>query len=148
MRLPDFDENGDLPPGVWLATLPEVLARFGRGSPQRLLVARRLERIFNLAHRTGKMARFLAFGSFVTAKPDPADVDIFMIKDDTFEVGSVVGEAAVLFDHMSAQNYEGASIFWIRRAAALGGEETAMAHWQIKRDGTRRGIIEVIAHDS
>jgi len=47
-----------------------------------------------------------------------------------------------------AENYEGASIFWMRRMAALGGEEATMAHWQVKRDGTLRGIVEVIEHDS
>ena len=37
--------------------------------------------------------------------------------------------------------------FWIRRAAALGGEDATIAHWQIKRDGTKRGILEIIDHD-
>jgi hypothetical protein len=40
---------------------------------------------------------------------------------------------------------EGASIFWVRRAGALGGEQAAIEDWQIKRDGTRRGIVEVTA---
>ena len=33
------------------------------------------------------------------------------------------------------------------RAAALGDEEEAIAHWQIKRDGNKRGILEVIERD-
>ena len=31
-----------------------------------------------------------------------------------------------------------------RAGAALGGEEQAIAGWQIKRDGTLRGIIEIV----
>ena len=31
--------------------------------------------------------------------------------------------------------------------AAIGGEEEALKDWQVKRDGSRRGIVEVIAHD-
>lgn len=27
--------------------------------------------------------------------------------------------------------------------AAIGGEQAAVEHWQIKRDKTRRGIVEV-----
>jgi len=38
----------------------------------------------------------------------------------------------------------GASVFWLRRLAALGGEEQTIAGWQIKRDGTCRGIIEIV----
>jgi hypothetical protein len=43
---------------------------------------------------------------------------------------------------------EGASVFWIRRLAAIDGEQEALEHWQIKRDNTRRGIVEVISNDS
>ena len=107
-------------------------------------MARRLERIYSLVRATGHLARFIIFGSFITAKPEPNDVDIFLLMDDDFDVSKVTGEAAILFDHLAAQNYEGASIFWVRRLGALGGEQTAIEDWQIKRDGTRRGIVEVM----
>ena len=68
------------------------------------------------------LARFVIFGSFVTAKPDPNDIDIFMVMDDGFDVGSLERETAFLFDHPAAQSYFGASVFWIRRLAVLGGE--------------------------
>lgn len=93
------------------------------------------------------MTRFVVFGSFVTAKPDPNDVDIFMLMEDTFDSSQVAGAAAIIFDHMAAQNAEGASVFWIRRMAAIGGEQEAIEHWQIKRDQTKRGIVEVISND-
>jgi len=51
--------------------------------------------------------------------------------------------AHLVFDHAAAQNLLGASVFWVRKAAALGGEEATIAHWQIKRDGGKRGIVEV-----
>jgi hypothetical protein len=70
-------------------------------------------------------------------------VDIVLLMDDDFDVSKVTGEAAILFDHLAAQNYEGASIFWVRRAVAWGGEQAAIEDWQIKRDGTRRGIVEI-----
>jgi hypothetical protein len=142
---PPLNDAGDLPPAIHAATLAEVLERFGKGSPQRAAVARRLERIFSLVRSTGGLARFIIFGSFITAKPEPNDVDIFLLMDDSFDVNKVTGEAAILFDHLAAQNYEGASIFWVRRQGALGGEQAAVEDWQIKRDGTRRGLVEVIA---
>ncbi len=49
-----------------------------------------------------------------------------------------------LFDHPAAQYYFGASVFWVRLLAAFGGEEVAVGHWQIKRDGELRGIVEVV----
>lgn len=144
---PDFDSNGDLPVDVHQATLVEVLQHFGTSTLQRRIVARRLERIHNLAQGTGRVARFIVFGSFVTAKPDPNDVDIFMLMEDTFDSKQVTGEAAIIFDHVAAQSAEGASVFWIRRMAAMGGEQIVLEHWQIKRDKTKRGIVEVISND-
>lgn len=137
-----------MPIGVHRGTLPEVVEHFGTGSVQRRLVAQRLERIHKLAYTTGRIARFIVFGSFVTAKGDPDDVDVFLLMQDEFESQQVKGEAAIIFDHLAVQNLEGASVFWIRRQAAIDGEQAAVEYWQIKRDKTRRGIVEVIQNDS
>ena len=67
--------------------------------------------------------------------------------EDTFDASQLSRETALVFDHVAAQNYEGASIFWIRRLAALEGEEAAVEYWQLKRDGTKRGVVEVIQND-
>jgi len=144
MSLPDLNESGDLPIGIHAASLEEVIARFGTRSGQRLQVADRLRRIYSLALGTGHLARFIIFGSFVTDKPDPNDVDVFLLMEDSFDAAQLVGEAAILFDHLAAQSYFGASIFWVRRLAAFGGEAATIEHWQVKRGGVRRGIVEVL----
>ena len=142
---PPLNDAGDLPPGLHLATLAEVIERFGKSNLRRAAVARRLERAYALVRATGHSARFIIFGSFVTAKTEPNDVDIFLLMDDAFDVSKVTGEAAILFDHLAAQNYAGASVFWLRRLGALGGEQAAIDDWQLKRDGARRGVVEVMA---
>ena len=141
---PEFNDQGDLPLGIHSATLDEVVRHFGATTLQRTVLARRLARIYELACATRHLARFIIFGSFITAKPAPNDVDIFLLMDDSFDVQQVAPEARAVFDHAAAQNLLGASVFWIRRAAALGGEEATLAHWQIKRDSRQRGIVEVI----
>jgi hypothetical protein len=143
---PEFNEHGDLPLGVHSATLAEVVQHFGT-TARRVVIARRLERIYQLARSTGHLDHFIVFGSFVTAKAEPNDVDIFLLMKDSFDVRQVLPEARLVFDHAAAQNLLGASVFWIRRAAALGGEDATIAHWQIKRDGNQRGILEIIDHD-
>jgi hypothetical protein len=141
--LPPLGKDGDLPIGIYRATLQETLRCFGKGSWQRVAVALRLERIYRVSVGTGQLARFVVFGSFVSAKREPADVDVFLLMEDTFDMGQLTGEARVLFDHAAAQAHFGASVFWLRRLAALGGEEQVIAGWQMKRDGTCRGIIEI-----
>lgn len=80
-------------------------------------------------------------------KSEPNDVDIFLLMEDSFDVRQVSAEARSVFDHAAAQNLLGASVFWLRRAGALGGEDATIAHWQIKRDGNKRGILEVVDYD-
>ena len=143
-----FNKNGDLPKGIHKASLSDVIEHFGKGNFQRAILTQRLHRIYDLAVETGQTARFIIFGSFVTDKPNPQDLDIFLLMEDTFDIRQVTGGARILFDHMVAQNYEGSSIFWLRRMAALDGEETAIEHWQIKRDGKKRGIVEVLKIDT
>jgi len=143
--LPPFNALGDLPAGIHPATLAEVLDRLGGGTPQRVAVGQRLERIHRIATATGHPAQLLVFGSFVTDKPEPRDLDVFLLMDDGFDASQVTGEAALLFDHSAADAHFGASVFWLRRLTAWGGEQSVIEFWQSKRDGGQRGIVEVIA---
>lgn len=68
--------------------------------------------------------------------------------DNEFDAGQIGGETAILFSHLAAQAYFGASVFWLRRQSALGGEESTVEQWQVKREGTRRGIVELVENDS
>ena len=143
--LPDFNSDGDLPPGVYGVTLEEAIRRFGGGSRQREEVTSRLSRIYNLAQRTGEVQSFLVFGSYVTERSAPNDVDIVLIMRDGFSAGDCAGDAKRLFDHQQADQEFGASIFWIRPALLiLETLEEFTAHWQVKRDKSRRGILEII----
>lgn len=89
--------------------------------------------------------RFLIFGSFVTDKPEPNDIDVFLLMEDGFDVSRIAGESHLFIRSCSAQAHFGASVFWLRRLAILATEDSAIADWQIKRDGTRRGIVEIIS---
>ena len=86
----------------------------------------------------------MIFGSYVTSKPDPNDVDVVLVMDDNFDLQACDAETRSLFDHIEAEEEFGASIFWIRPALLiLEALETFIAHWQITRGGARRGLVEV-----
>jgi hypothetical protein len=107
-------------------------------------VAERLTRIYHHAASTGQLARFVVFGSFVTAKAEPNDVDVVLLMEDAFDLASVTGEAALVFQHMAAGAHFGASVFWAKRSGALGGEQAMIEYWQARREGGRRGIVEIV----
>ena len=68
--------------------------------------------------------------------------------EDTFDLASVIGEAALPFQHMEADAHFGASVFWTRRSGALGGEQAMVEYWQVRREGGQRGIVEVVREGS
>jgi hypothetical protein len=144
MPLPEFDSSGDLPPGVHRATMAEVLARFGGHTPERQAVSTRLLRIYELAKATGKLDRFLIFGSYVTHKPNPNDVDVFLVMAPDFNVEDSVGATRSVFSHARAEIELGASVFWASRSVSQAALHNLIEGWQEKRDKTRRGIVEVI----
>ena len=144
MTLPNLNHAGELPIGIHQATIDEVIAQFGSGTLQREVVTARLQRIYQIVKDTGNLQQLIIFGSYITAKPEPNDVDVVIIFNDDFDLTVCSEEVKRLLDHQQAENEFGASIFWIRPSLLL--LETLdkfIESWQAKRDGTRRGIIEV-----
>jgi uncharacterized protein DUF6932 len=144
MALPDFNEQGELPLAIHRASLTEICARFGGETPERQRATNNLRQIHQVATVTGKLQRFIIFGSYVTAKLAPNDVDVILVMCDDFDVDSCDPESKALFDHQIAPVRFGASVFWTRPCSVFGESlESFLASWQIKRDKSRRGIVEV-----
>ena len=69
---------------------------------------------------------------------------LMLFWEDSFDLASIEGEAAVVFKHVEAGIHFGASIFWTRRSAIVGGEQTMIEYWQVRRQGGLRGIVEIV----
>jgi hypothetical protein len=113
MPLPDLNEFGDLPEGRHVASLDEVLTRFGSGTPQRQAVSDRLRRIHSLALATGRLDRLVIFGSYVSDVAEPNDVDVILVMRNDFATENCPAESLALFDHTRADEELGASVFWV-----------------------------------
>ena len=117
-----------------------MLRRFNKGSRQRFAAAQRLERIYSVAIGTGQLV-VCGVGTFVTAKREPA---MWRIPADGGHVrhGPTYRRGASSFDHAAAQAIL-EQAFLVAPFCSVGGEEQ-IADWQIKRDSTYRGIIEIV----
>jgi hypothetical protein len=76
--IPDFNEQGYLPPGVFGATLEEIAERMGRESELRRVQMESLRWLADLARRAG-VVRIIVDGSFVTDVYEPNDVDCVLL---------------------------------------------------------------------
>jgi hypothetical protein len=144
MPLPEFSEIGDLPPGIHRASFSEIVARFGSGTDQRTEVTKRLRRVVQLGTATGYLVRLIVFGSYVSDVSAPNDIDVILVMRNDFRPEDCAPDAAALFNHARADRELGASVFWVRPDMLLGEPlEQFLAFWQTKRDGQRRGIVEI-----
>ena len=144
MPIPAFESNGDLPVGLHQATLDEVLVRFGKGTFQREAVTRTLLHIHSIALAIGELERFIIYGSYITAKPNPRDVDVFLVMKEGFTTTVLNDEAKLIFRHAEAEEKLGASIFWVTHGRSFATIDFLIEGWQTTRDETFRGIVEVI----
>lgn len=103
-----------------------------------------LERLHQLAGRTGSLKSFYVFGSFVSAAAEPRDVDVVLVMSGGFRLENCPQESRSLFSHADAEAWYGASVFWLREdMLADAAMREFLRAWQIKRDGTLRGILEL-----
>ena len=142
--LPKLTRRGVLPPGIHRATLPEVVRRFGGGSAQRRLVTLRTQRILALAARGGWLRRAFLWGSYVTAKADPNDVDIMLVMSAGFGRQNCNAEMLRVFDSEMAERELAATVLWIPEDVPADLIDALLDRWQVGRDGAVRGIVEVI----
>jgi hypothetical protein len=91
----------------------------------------------------GKLCRVFIWGSFVTAKPAPRDLDILLIMDKDFEVQRIAPPAQEVFDSIQAKLRFESDVFWARSSI---GEDTLkiwLETYQLSRNFRKRGIVEL-----
>ena len=84
MPIPAFRSDGYLPEGLHKATEHEVRAVLGRGTSRRRTLMAHVFEWLQLSRAVG-VRRLVLDGSFVTAKPEPQDVDAVCWLPDSFQ---------------------------------------------------------------
>lgn len=141
--IPAFNADGNLPDGVHAVSFDEFLIRFCAGSARREWLGQRSRELLSLAKATGKLERVYVWGSFVSAKELPNDVDLPLLMSAEFRLEDVPDDSKVVFGSARAKMRFQADVFWSESSI---GEETIplwLDTYQTTRAFTRRGIVEV-----
>ena len=141
--LPALNSDGNLPEGVHLATEDEVFARFATPSARRQWLGEQLQRLLALAKSTGQLVRVFLWGSFVTSKEVPNDLDVLLVMSTEFAIEAVPAPAHIVFDHVQARLRFQADVFWTKVSIDPQVLHLWLDTYQTGKDFTRRGIVEV-----
>ena len=141
--IPEFTEQGFLPPGIHQATRDEFKERFARfqRSDRRLRLFEQLNQLLDQAVQAGIVKRMLIAGSFVTAKAEPNDFDCIVVLDP-----SIVGRSLRPFEYNLVSRKMARRLFGGDVMPALDDSPALQQYlqfFQTARDGQVIGIVEI-----
>ena len=145
--IPEFQKDGNLPKGLYEVTLNEVRKVFGTGSAKRKLLIGNLENIIELAKSTGKLERVIVWGSFISNKDSPQDIDLLLIMRDDFNLDANPPQVKGVFDYVQGRIAFNADIFWTKSSIGQEAIDLWLETYQMTRDFESRGIVEVTIND-
>ncbi len=131
--IPDFIEDGYLPPGVHVAQLNELLERFGGETEIRRVQGESIRWLIDLARQAG-VDRLIVNGSFTTDKAEPNDVDCVLLLGECFPIAAEAG----------AELLEGLPFLEIKLVNQEGFELLVETIFASDREMQPKGMIEVV----
>lgn len=137
--IPPFYDGDNLPEGLHAATLDDVAKHFGKSAKRNQLCVT-LTRIVQTA-RGCNFKKVVLFGSFVSSKDSPGDIDLFWTLPPGTDTDTLRAECRQLLDAANSKQRFQCDMFWcfddqdaIKRMAAM---------WGFDRSGRKRGLVVI-----
>jgi hypothetical protein len=132
--LPPFDDFGNLPAGIHIATFAQLEERFGSGSEEREAEISELK-LFVEAARIAGVARLLVNGSFVTGKLAPNDVDVVILPGADYPKGE--------------KELDAEEVVWPFLQVIVAADDADFESWATHQFGTDKrrrpkGVVEIL----
>src|SRR6266850_7631075 len=140
--LPELNSDGNLPEGIYPATEEEVFLRFSTTSARRQWLGEQLRSLLSLAKSTGQLSRVILWGSFVTRKEVPNDLDVLLVMAADFSLEALPAYCRVVFDHVEARLSFHADVFWTKASIDTQALQLWLDTYQTGKDFKRKGIVE------
>ncbi|HST23291.1 MAG TPA: hypothetical protein VLR90_19360 [Blastocatellia bacterium] len=144
--LPEFNFDGNLPPGVHHASLIEIENRFGEFtiSDHRIRLFSKFKQLVEMAKFSGVVKRIIIGGSFVSAKPVPNDIDVVIVLAKDVEIETLAHNQHVVADRDALRRVlRGDDIDPKVVREETPGMQTIIEFFQSNRDNKAVGVVEV-----
>lgn len=92
MPIPDLNDNGHLPKGIYECSIEELENRFGKfqSSDKRIKLFNSLKSYIEELKSTDSAKFLLIDGSFTTSKDSPSDIDLILVLNDEIDLNETV----------------------------------------------------------
>lgn len=137
--IPPFCDGMNLPAGLHAATLEEVQQYFGT-SPKRAYLCGRLQEILQTA-RECHFRKVILFGSFVSSKVSPGDIDLFWTLAPGTDTDELPNPCRELLDAPNSKSRFMCDVFWCFDDEATINYMTTL--WELDRTGRTRGLVMI-----
>ena len=147
MAIPQTDENGWLPGGVYDCSLDQVAARFGnfQGSDRRPILWARFSEFIRVARASGLVQSILLDGSFVSAKSDPNDIDLIVVVALTHDFSADLPPFQYnILDQKGVRKRFGFDIVVVKNESSNLDLVIAFFQQVKQRPGLRKGILRLL----
>lgn len=135
----DFNKHGNLPAGIYRASIDDIEKRFGLNSKKRISLFSTFNNFLELImpFKTN-IKQIILDGSFVTTKENPGDIDcIILIKDNTRFTPEIVDKL------VNAKKLYNIHLF-IREERNIKEYKKLLDLFSKDRDLKLKGVIEVV----
>jgi predicted nucleotidyltransferase len=126
-----------------IAALDDLRIRFGASTPRRQFLFRQLEIVIDQLRVTGSLKQVYLFGSFVSGKASPNDVDLIVVMKAGFSTTQLGGKVLELFQHDLCRIRYHADLFWVTEAVGRASIEDLLEVFSRDREGRAQSVIEV-----
>ena len=126
-----------------IVSLDEIRIRFGIGTPRRQFLFRQLTLVSAQLASTGSLKQLYLFGSFVTGKAVPNDIDLFGVMSAGFSTDQLFGGILDVFRHDVCRIRYHADVFWVTEAVGADQIKDLLEIFSRDRDGRDQPVFEV-----
>jgi predicted nucleotidyltransferase len=128
---------------VEIIALDDIGVRFGTITPRRQFLFRRLKLVIDQLLATQSAKKIYLFGSFVSGKASPNDVDLLVIMSAGFSTTRLHGKVLEVFQHDVCRIRYQTDVFWVTEAVGSDRIEDLLQVFSHDRLGQIQPVVEV-----
>jgi hypothetical protein len=146
MPIPMAGPDGLLPPGLYDCSLDEIQGRFGvfQKTDRRPRLFEKLRQFLTEVQQTGLVAAVVVNGSFITATPEPNDIDLILLVEPGHDFSAELRPPEYnVLSRRQVRKRHGLDVLVAREGSAAAARYQSFFHRVRDRPEVSKGLLRV-----